>query len=89
MSVSELGSLSTASNGRRRPSQLTNMPAFSTGGATGSTTSAARVTSLSRTSRLTTNARSSALRAVAGFGQVVDLDATDDQTTELAAWPRP
>ena len=38
---------STVSNGRRRPSQLTNVPAFSATGATGRTTSARSVTALS------------------------------------------
>ena len=58
------------SNGRIRPSQLTNEPAFSTTGATGNTTSARSVTALSRSSRLTTNgAASTAARAASGSGR--------------------
>ena len=43
-SGSDDGSCSTLPNGRTRPSQLTNMPDLSVTGATGKTTSAARVT---------------------------------------------
>ena len=49
-----LGLTKTASNARTRPSQFTNMPALSVTGATGKTTSAAAVTSVSRCSRATT-----------------------------------
>ena len=53
-----------------RPSQSTNVPAFSATAATGSTTSARSVTALARSSRLTTNGgRSSAPSAAAGSGR--------------------
>ena len=61
---------SAGSNGRIRPSQLTNAPPFSTTGATGKTTSARSVTALSRSSRLSTNgAASIAARAASGSGR--------------------
>src|SRR4051794_2943334 len=50
-----LGLVNTASKGRVRPSQFTNIPALSVTAATGKTTSAAAVTSVSRSSRATTN----------------------------------
>ena len=69
MSAVALGG-SAGSNGRRRPSQLTNVPAFSVTGATGNTTSARSVTALWRNSRLTTNgAASTAASAAAGSGR--------------------
>ena len=56
--------------GRRRPSQSTNVPDFSTAAATGSTTSARSVTATGRSSRLTTNrAASSAASAAVGSGR--------------------
>ena len=83
------------SNGRWRPSQFTNEPAFSTTGATGNTTSARSVTALCRSSRLTTNgAASSAASAAGGVGQVGDLHAADQQGAESRrprrprGWPR-
>ena len=55
---------------RQRPSQFTNVPAFSATAATGNTTSARSVTALARSSRLTTNgAMSSACSAAAGSGR--------------------
>ncbi len=66
-SGSDAGLPSTASNGRGRPSQVTKVPALSVTGATGNTTSAARVTSVSRSSRATTNdAAASASRKACG-----------------------
>ncbi len=61
---------SAGSKGRSRPSQLTNVPAFSVTGATGKTTSARSVTTVRRISRLTTNgAASIAAMAAAGSGR--------------------
>ena len=61
------GCRAPVSKDRSRPSQLTNVPALSVTGATGKTTSAARVTSVSRSSSATTNrAASRAARVAAG-----------------------
>ena len=53
-SGSELGLCRTLPNGRTLPSQLTKVPLRSVTGATGKTTSAARVTAEARTSSETT-----------------------------------
>src|SRR5690606_8447816 len=61
---------SVTSNGRSRPSQLRNVPAFSAVGAIGSTTSARSVTADGRISKLTTKPTvSSAARAAWGSGR--------------------
>ena len=66
-SGSEDGLANTASKDRARASHVTKVPALSVTGATGRTTSATRVTSVSRSSRLTTKrAASSAARKAAG-----------------------
>ena len=65
------------------------MPAFSTTGATGNTTSARSVTALSRSSRLTTNgAASIAGQRRVRVGQVGELDAADQQRAQFAAGRR-
>ena len=77
-------SRSTFSKGRTRPSQSTNMPAFSATGATGKTTSAACDTALARTSRLTTKpALVDRLRGGPRAGQVVGVDAGHHEAAEL------
>ncbi len=77
---------STWANGRSRASQLTKVPLRSARpDPTGSTTSARRVTSDSRTSRLTRKStvveRGDRGRPV---GQVVDVDGPDDERLEVA-----
>src|SRR5580704_11274938 len=54
-SVRTSGTRSAGPNEPPRPSQFTNVPAFSATAATGKTTSARAVTALARSSRLTTN----------------------------------
>ena len=84
-SGSDDGTSSTASKGRGRPSQVTNVPALSLTGATGKTTSATRVTSLSRSSRATTNDAAVERRTEGrGVGRVVGVDAAHDQAVNLA-----
>src|SRR4029077_13145145 len=69
-SVRTSGTRSAASNEPPRPSQFTNVPAFSATAATGKTTSARSVTALARSSRLTTNgAISIACSAATGSGR--------------------
>ena len=64
------GTVSAAPNVPPRPSQFTNVPAFSAIAATGNTTSARSVTELARSSMLTTNGVvSSARSAPAGSGR--------------------
>ncbi len=85
--------LSAASNGRTRPSQLMNAPAFSATAATGRTTSAWSVTSLGRSSRETTKASCRAVRARAGSGRsVTSTPATSSADSSRVAaastiWP--
>ena len=72
-----------------RPSQVTKVPALSLTGATGKTTSAARVTSVSRSSSETTNDAAASAAAEGGRVRgVVGVDAADDQAAELAGEPR-
>src|SRR5579875_793493 len=69
-SVRTSGTCSAAPNEPPRPSQFTNVPAFSATAATGNTTSARSVTALARSSRLTTNGVISIARsAAAGSGR--------------------
>src|SRR5215469_9612074 len=64
------GTARAAVNEPGRPSQFTNVPAFSATAATGKTTSARSVTALTRSSRLTTNgAISIACSAATGSGR--------------------
>ena len=69
-SVRTSGTRSAGPNEPPRPSQFTNVPAFSATAATGKTTSARAVTALARSSRLTTNgAISIACSAACGSGR--------------------
>ena len=87
-SGSEAGLLKTASKGRVRPSQVTNVPALSDTGATGNTTSATRVTSVSRTSSATTNGRVERGAGAGRVGGVVGVDAAHDHGTQRAVGER-
>ncbi len=76
---------SASTNGRRRPSQSTNVPDFSTAAATGSTTSARSVTAEVRSSRLTTNRAASMRGERRGrVGQVVGVDTAHEQRADGA-----
>src|SRR5262249_14879700 len=69
-SVRISGTARAGPNEPGRPSQFTNLPAFSAAAATGSTTSARSVTALGRSSRLTRNrVASRAASAAAGSGR--------------------
>ncbi len=83
------GTASAGLNDPARPSQFTNVPAFSATAATGNTTSARSVTELTRSSRLTTNrAASSAASAAAGSGRSAGSTAADHQRLDVTAAPR-
>src|SRR5580693_6549944 len=64
-SVRTSGTRSAAAKEPPRPSQFTNVPAFSAAAAMGNTTSARSVTALARSSRLTTNGTVSIARSAA------------------------
>ena len=85
-SVRMPGTLRAALNVAPRPSQLTNVPAFSATAATGNTTSARSVTALARNSSETMNGvLSSATSAAAGSGRSAASTPGDDQRAQLAA----